>query len=207
MTTAEAARTPERQALEAHPAFDPATIAMHWVTAALVLGLFAAGWSIGAAKDAGTAKLLLMVHRSLGVTVWAVTAARACWRLTGARVPPLPKSLPQVQRLAARINEYGLYLLLLVQPVTGAAQSLYRGKAFDLLLWQVPALVARDKALVHRFHEIHEWGAWALAALIGLHAAAALFHALVRGDGVMQTMAPMMRRRIVAAKGSRKPLR
>src|SRR5258705_5961595 len=165
MTTAEAARTPERRALEAHPAFDPATIAMHWITVVLVLGLFAAGWSIGSAKDAGTAKLLLTIHRSLGVTVWAVTAARACWRLTGARAPSLPKSIPQAQRLAARGNEYGLYLLLLVQPVTGAAQSLYRGKAFDLLLWQFPAMVGRDKALGHRFHEIHEWGAWGLAAL------------------------------------------
>lgn len=195
MTTAEAARTPERQAFEAHSTFDPATIALHWVTVALVLGLFAAGWSIGLAQDGGTAKLLLTVHRSLGVTVWAVTMVRACWRLTGAWAPPLPKSIPPVQRFAARANEYGLYLLLAVQPVTGAAQSLYRGKAFDLFLWQVPAVVARDKTMVHRFHEIHEWGAWGLAALIGLHAAAALFHALVQRDGVMQSMAPMGRRR------------
>jgi hypothetical protein len=35
---------------------------------------------------------------------------------------------------------------------------------------------------------IHEWGAWAFAALIELHAAAALFHRFVLRDGVFQRM-------------------
>jgi cytochrome b561 len=94
------------------------------------------------------------------------------------------------QRLAARLSEYGLYLLLLAQPITGAVQSLYRGKPFDLFfVVRVPAVVGRDRAVVHLFHAIHEWGAWTFAAVIGLHAGAALFHRFVLRDGVFESMA------------------
>jgi len=95
------------------------------------------------------------------------------------------------QRLAARLSEYGLYLFLLAQPVTGMIQSLYRGKPFGLFyLWRVPAMVGHDRAMVHLLHVIHEWSAWAFAALIGLHASAALLHRFVLRDGVFESMWP-----------------
>jgi len=177
------------------PPFDAVTIGLHWTTVLLVAGLFVLGLSMGLAADARTAGLLLTAHRSLGVTVWGLTLGRAVWRRTGAYLPPFPPAMPPVQRLAARLNEYGLYALLLTQPVTGVLQSVYRGKPFALFLWQVPALVSRDKAMVRLFHEVHEWGAWAFAAVIGLHAAAALFHAFVLRDGVFESMAPIRRPR------------
>jgi cytochrome b561 len=37
---------------------------------------------------------------------------------------------------------------------------------------------------------LHEFGVWMLLALIGLHAAAALFHGLILRDGVLQRMLP-----------------
>lgn len=195
MTTAEAALTPGLPTAQRRRApFDRVTIALHWTTVLLVLGLFAVGWSMSLAPDAATAGLLLTIHRTLGVSVWTLTAGRAVWRRTGARLPPFPASMPPIQRLAARLNEYGLYALLLAQPVTGALQSVYRGKAFALFLWQVPTVVGRDKALVHLFHQVHEWGAWALVGLIGMHAGAALLHGLVLRDGVFESMAPIGRR-------------
>jgi cytochrome b561 len=38
--------------------------------------------------------------------------------------------------------------------------------------------------------ELHEFGAKALLALVGLHAGAALFHRMVLRDGVLQRMSP-----------------
>jgi cytochrome b561 len=38
--------------------------------------------------------------------------------------------------------------------------------------------------------KVHEFGAKALLALVGLHAGAALFHRLVLRDGVLQRMSP-----------------
>ncbi len=171
------------------------TILAHWTTVLLVATLFLVAWMMTQAQDAESARRILTVHRSAGVALWTLTVARLGWRLTAARFPPFPDSMPRIQRLAAQLSEYGLYGLLLVQPLTGLAQSLYRGRAFDLWLWRVPVLVGRDRTLVHLFHGLHEWGAWALAGLIGLHAAAALLHALVLRDGVFESMWPFGRNR------------
>ena len=178
----------------ARPPFDGVTIFVHWTTVILVLGLFLVAWLLGQAQDGEAATRLLTLHRSLGVSLWCLTVLRLLWRLTGAKFPPFPASMPPVQQLAAKLSEYGLYALLLVQPATGVAQSLYRGKAFDLFLWPVPVIVARDRDLVHLFHALHAWGAWALAGLVGLHALAGLFHAFVLRDGVFQSMWPSRRR-------------
>jgi cytochrome b561 len=193
--TAELARAPQSAGAPIRPPFDRVTIAFHWTTVALVLGLFAVALAMTQVQDETSAKPLLTLHRSLGVTVWTLTVFRLAWRLTRASFPPYPENMGALHRLAARLSEYGLYLFLLAQPVTGMIQSLYRGKAFDLFyLWRVPEIVGRDRALVHLFHAIHEWSAWAFAALIGLHASAALMHRFVLRDGVFQSMWPFGRR-------------
>jgi cytochrome b561 len=189
VTTAELARAPQSVVAATRPPFDRVTIAVHWTTVALVLGLFAVALAMSQVQDEAGAKALLTLHRSLGVTVWTLTVLRLVWRLTRASLPPFPESMGAPHRLAARLSEYGLYLFLLAQPVTGMIQSLYRGKAFDLFyLWRVPAVVGRDRALVHLFHAIHEGSGWAFAALIGLHASAALIHRFVLRDGVFESM-------------------
>jgi cytochrome b561 len=190
--------TPEPVTITSAPArrppFDPVTIAFHWTTLAGVLGLFTAALLIDRAPDPATAGLLLTTHRSLGVTVWTLTVLRLSWRLTRATLPPWPQTMKAPQRVVARINEYGLYGLLLAQPVTGVLQTLYRGKAFDLLIWRVPALMPRDRAMVHLTEGLHTAGALLLAGLVGLHAAAGLYHLFVARDGVFESMAPVARR-------------
>jgi cytochrome b561 len=170
--------------------FDAISRALHWISAALIFALFASAWSLSLARDGDEAARLLTLHRSLGVTIWIVAVARLTWRLRFAPRPPLPRSLPAAQRLAAGVTEGALYVLMLVQPITGLIQSLARGKPFQLFIFEAPKVMARDKPLVGLFHEIHELTAWLLLALIGLHVAAALFHGLVRRDGVLRSMAP-----------------
>jgi cytochrome b561 len=170
--------------------FDSVSIGLHWTTAVLVAAMFASALSIGLAQDGATAAGLLTLHRSLGVTLWVLAIARLGWRLRFARRPPLPASLPILQRLAATLTEGALYVLLLIQPLTGLAQSVTRGRPFQLFLVQAPALMARDKPLTGLFHKIHELSAWMLLALIAVHTGAALFHRLVLKDGVLQSMWP-----------------
>lgn len=57
-----------------------------------------------------------------------------------------------LQKRAAKLTEWGLYAMLLIQPLTGLVQSLTRGHSFQLLIWTVPPLVTRNKQLtgVHR---------------------------------------------------------
>jgi cytochrome b561 len=178
----------------ARPPFDTLTITLHWTTLLIVLTLFGSGLLYGQVEERSWAPPLLQVHRSLGLTIWTLTVLRLLWRVTGARFPAFPASMTPLHQLVARLSEYGLYALLLIQPATGVAQTILRGRPFEVFAWSIPQLVARDVALVGIFHAAHEIGAWCLSALVGLHAATALVHHFILRDDVLEAMAPAFRR-------------
>jgi len=169
---------------------DPISMTLHWLTLLLIIVLFGGIWAHEQASDGDTAELFLTLHRSAGALIWVVTLARIAWKGTRAHAPLLPVTVPRLQRWAARANEYALYLLLIAQPITGFVQSIARGKAFPMLGLSIPALMARDKAVTHFFHDVHETSATIMLVLIGLHACAALFHGVVMRDGVLLSMLP-----------------
>jgi superoxide oxidase len=179
----------------AGPSFDTVTITIHWVSLLLVLAIVGTGLMYGQIEHRPWAPPLLWVHRSLGVILWAITVARLSWRLKGARIPELPTFMTPLHRFAARWSERGLYIILLTQPVTGLAQTLSRGRPFELLVWTVPPILSRNLDLAVLFHAIHSLGAWCLIGLVSLHASAALFHHFIRRDDVLETMAPILRRK------------
>jgi cytochrome b561 len=176
--------------------FDNLTVALHWVTVLLVLALFASAWlhALAEVQQSALAAALLQIHRSLGVSVWVVTALRLAWRLTKASVPAFPTRMTKLHRALVKWSEYGLYALLIGQPSTGLLATLFSGHPFALFFWPFSPLM-RDDMLQRSFHFSHEFGAWALAVLTVSHAAAALFHHLVLCDGVLERMAPVMRQR------------
>jgi cytochrome b561 len=176
------------------PPFDTLTITLHWTTVLVVLTLFGSGLLYGQVEERSWAPLLLQIHRSLGVTISTLTVFRLLWRVTGARFPAFPASMTPLHQLGARLSEYALYALLLIQPATGLAQTLLRGHRFEVFAWSIPPLVARDVGLVGIFRTAHEIGAWCLFALAGLHAAAALVHHFILRDDVLEAMAPAFRR-------------
>ncbi len=169
--------------------FDIITIGLHWATVTLIAGMFASAWLL-LASDREHAAMLVTVHRSLGVVTWALAIVRLGWRFSFAYLPPFPQNMPKVQQRLAKTSEYGLYALLLFQPLTGLAQSLTRGRHFMLFAWRVPKVMAGDKPLTMLFHQIHAVSAWVLLGLIGLHILAALFHRFVLKDEVLPSMLP-----------------
>jgi superoxide oxidase len=168
--------------------FDRTSIAVHWLTVALVAAQFTTAW-LANAND-GEAAQFMFAHRSTGILTWIVVVFRLIWRQRFAHLPPFPASMPKLQQQIAKLNEYALYALLLLQPLTGLGNTLLHGRPFRLFVWHVPAWFAPDKAIWNAFQRLHELGAWMLLALIGLHAAAALFHGLILRDGVLQRMLP-----------------
>ena len=184
-------RNPLRAARPGPRRFDAVTIALHWTTVVLILGMFFSAWFYGQASDNEQANLLLAVHRTLGVAVWSVTVGRLIWRIGFGYIPPFPADMPRIQQRLAKGNEYALYAILLIQPLTGMAQSLTHGRPFALFGLEVPKLMAKDRDLTAVFHAVHELSAWALLGLIGVHALAALFHRFVLRDEVLQSMSPV----------------
>jgi superoxide oxidase len=64
------------------------------------------------------------------------------------------------------------------------------GKPIPFFGLELPALLGPDKALAGDIKEVHETVAVLGYWLIGLHAAAALFHHYVRRDDVLRRMLP-----------------
>jgi cytochrome b561 len=160
---------------------------IHWVTLALMIGVYAAAFSIDGAADPAW---YIMLHRSFGVSIVMITIARLAWRQRS-RVPNLPSDLPAVQKVAAKINMVALYVLLFLQPALGIAESEVHGDRLVLFgVITIPALIKPDRPLARSLLEVHQWGAYALLALIGMHMGAALYHQFVRRDDVLSGMIP-----------------
>jgi cytochrome b561 len=131
------------------------------------------------------------VHKSIGITLAGFVVLRILWRL-GHRGPSLPGTLPRMQRIAATGMHWALYACMLIMPLSGylgSSFSRYPIRYFGSTLphwgWEWPAA----KAFLS---SVHLTAAWLLAALIALHVAAALWHALHR-DGLFSRMWPQWR--------------
>lgn len=171
--------------------FDGTSIMLHWLTVVLIVVQFSSVWGIEAVGDkSALGATLFSLHLTSGMLIWIVVVARLIRRRYFAYLPPFPPSMPKFQQTIAKANEYGLYLFLLMQPITGLARELLRGQPVELFFWRVPALMEPDHAMRSLFAEVHEFGAKALMALIGLHVGAALFHHLILRDGVLLRMLP-----------------
>ena len=106
--------------------FDRISIAVHWLTVLLVATQFATAWLLN--LSGSDASRILLVHRSIGILTWVVVVLRLIWRHAFAYLPPFPVSMPKLQQRIAKLNEYGLYGLLLVQPLTGLGNTLLHGR-------------------------------------------------------------------------------
>lgn len=167
--------------------YDRRTIAYHWISAALVLGL----WIVGQCIDffpRGTPRVTVRsLHISFGLILGAIVIARIAWRFKGGTV--LPHADPGLQGTVAVAAHRLLYLLMLAIVVVGVSAVWIRGDNF-FNLFTVPAFDPDNKALRHDVVELHGLLANILLAVASLHAAAALFHHYVRKDGVLRRMLP-----------------
>jgi cytochrome b561 len=171
--------------------YDTLTIALHWITALLLVAQFAFAFAHDQVSDAETRRALLAAHRSLGAIMWFVVAGRLLWRVLWMRLPAFPATMTNWHKLGTKLSEWALYALLLTQPLSGVAASVLRGRPFDLFWTQVPALVRPDQSLATALQSLHMLGAYFLAGLVLIHASAAILHRVIADDGVLGSMMPL----------------
>ena len=168
--------------------FDPAIRFLHWLTLFLVATIFVLAFSVRFASSSEQARMLVEMHRSLGVTVWVVTLGRLVWRQFS-RFPDWPADMPWAMRFAAHWSEYALYALLLTQPILGLLHTNAHGERVTVFfLGQLPALIGRDPPLAKQFLGVHQTVGLLLLGLIALHALAALYHHVWRRDDTLRAM-------------------
>jgi cytochrome b561 len=170
-------------------------IALHWSTLLLLVAVYATiQLSEVFAKGSGPRAALEAWHYTLGLSVLAVTALRLALASLD-RAPAIVPEPPRWQRAAARAAHVALYALLFAMPIVGWLLLSARGKPIFWFELQLPALVAPSRSMGKTLKEIHEAIATAGYFLVGMHAAAALFHHYVVCDNTLQRMLPRRKRR------------
>lgn len=168
--------------------YSAAAIALHWTTAALVLFMVPAGLLMVRLPEGDLQNLLFNLHRSIGVLIFPLVLIRLIYRWRNPP-PPLPDDLHPLQKLAAHLNHYGLYALLLVQPLLGWwATSAYGAAVNVFWLFDLPPIVAQDKPLSETLLMYHRLVGFAIAGLVAMHIGAAFFHHFIRRDRILLRM-------------------
>ena len=170
--------------------FDRATRLMHWLTAGLVLCVFALAFTIDLATSRAAHTAFLQLHRSVGLTIWLLTLFRLAWRHF-AKYPDWPSDMSRTMRVAAATSEYALYALLLAQPILGILQTNAHGDHVNLFfIGQLPTLIEKNRPLAQHLLSAHKAVGFSLLGLIALHVSAALFHHFWRRDDTLTAMLP-----------------
>ena len=168
--------------------YDPVWQAIHWLMAILFLTATGLGY-YASTLPAGTGARpgILGIHKSIGLTLFALVLIRLAWRLSHPH-PSLPSRFGRPTRIVSNIVHGLLYVIMLGMPLSGYVSSIAGGYPTSYFgLFAVPALVPKDKAVSHLADQMHVYGSYAVYALVALHIAAALWHAM-RRDGVLDRM-------------------
>ena len=166
------------------PHYDRGTIALHWITAAIVPLM----WIIGQTADwiprGPGQNAVWSIHVTLGFVLAAVILGRMTWRLTGGR--RLPHADRGALDLLAKSTHALLYIGLGSVIVLGVLCAFAR--AYNLFgIANLPQWVSRD--MRRPLTEWHGLAANILFFLALFHASAALVHHYVWQDGLMRRMA------------------
>jgi len=168
--------------------FAPIQRLLHWLMAACIIAMLFIG--VGMVSTVAPAYLpLILIHKTLGVTLLALVVIRLALRLHyGA--PPLPADLPPAMKLGARLSHLLLYGFMIVMPLLGL--GMLWAAAYPVVLYggiRIPALLPQSDRVHTLLWNAHFYLGFAFFALVLLHLAAGLFHALIRRDGVFGTIA------------------
>ena len=160
---------------------------LHWLMAICILAMLFIG--VGMVSTVTPKYVpLLVTHKTLGMAILVLALVRLVVRLRyGA--PPLPADLPQPMKLAAVASHYLLYAMFIGIPLIG--WGMLSAADYPIVLYggiRVPAILPQSDFLHTLLWNAHFYLGFALFALILMHIAAALFHALIRRDGVFQSM-------------------
>ncbi|WP_163560031.1 cytochrome b [Halomonas sp. NO4] len=173
---------------------------LHWLIAVLVLFSLTSGTTLGALGFEGsvetfgraTTDTIYTLHKTSGVTILGLMILRLGSRLANGK-PPYAVPLPTFHRLASGLVHTLLYVLLFLMPILGWLATATGDFPVQFFAWNLPRLVGVNEALSETLFVWHGRVGLTILLLACLHIAAALYHWLIRKDGVMARMSLLRR--------------
>lgn len=162
----------------------------HWLMFLLIATLLAVGFIMSDMENSPDKFFIYGIHKSTGIVVLLLAAIRLGWKFANVS-PVLPAHMRNIEKLAAHAGHAALYVLMFAMPISGWMMSSAAGFPVSVFgLFTLPDLVPADKELRELFGEAHELLAFAIIAVVSLHALAALLHHFYHKNNVLRRMLP-----------------
>ena len=164
------------------------SISFHWLMLLLIAAAYATMELKGLfPKGSARRESMASWHYLLGLSVFLLAWLRLPVNLAGAD-PVIAPALPQWQEKLARIMHGMLYVLMIALALLGWFTVNAKGTPVTFLGAQLPSLIGESREAAKWLKDIHEALSKAGYFLIGLHAAAALYHHYVARDNTLRLM-------------------
>lgn len=166
------------------------SIALHWSMLLLLVAVYAC-MEFGEFFPEGSQgrSALNTWHYMLGLSVFVLVWIRLLVSLL-TTAPAITPALPRWQTLASHGVQGAIYVFMILMPLIGWLALSAAGEATAFFSLQLPPLMAANENLAEIIKDVHETGAAVGYMLIGLHAAAALFHHYAVRDNTLKRMLP-----------------
>lgn len=173
--------------MNSHGSYPNSAKFIHWIMALIIISMLFLGVSMVQSLAVWQVTALAL-HKSFGVLVLVLVIIRLINRFR-IKTPPLPSDLPAWQHLIAKATHVLLYAGMIVMPLSGWLMQSANGVAVSVFgIFDLPVLMSHNYEMYGLFRALHGLIAWAFFGLILMHIAAALYHGLVRNDGVLKSM-------------------
>lgn len=160
----------------------------HWLLAAGIIFMLAFGFYVFEGMERGPEmRAMADLHKSIGVLILVVGAWRVGWRLF-AGFPPLLGDGPAWRDRAAKAAHGVLLAAILIMPLSGLGHAYFGARPVDVFgLFVIPA-GPENRFMSELTEVVHVVGAWALVAVVALHAAGAAKRHFVDRDATLRRM-------------------
>lgn len=170
-------------------------IVLHWLVFLLMAGAYATMELRDLFPKGSPERVAMRLwHYGLGLAVLAAVLVRVLARAS-TRSPEIVPVPPLWQERVAKLAHVALYALMIALPMLGWLALSAEGRPITLAGVPLPMPIGPDKGWVKPLEKIHEILGQAGYALVGLHAAAALWHHHVMRDNTLALMWPFAKSR------------
>ncbi|MDX2322106.1 MAG: cytochrome b [Moritella sp.] len=166
------------------------SILLHWIMALAIFGMFGLGlYMVELTYYDAWYKGSLDLHKSIGILLLGLLLIRTLWRGINTNPDSADERASKFEVTSAHLVHLGLYLLMFTLMVSGYLISTADGRGINVFeVFTVPAIPFAIDNQEDIAGQIHEILAWALIAVAGIHALAALKHHFINKNNTLIRM-------------------
>ena len=162
------------------------SIALHWLTAIVVLTLWFVGSSIHA--DVETQESTLRLHTSIAISAYLLLWVRVIWRFKIGHPGPLPKQSGTFYQIG-KYTHYAMCVAIAFMLISGPLMVWSRGDVIYVWDWfTIPGPIPASMGFFDTMHTIHVWCSRLIIVGTALHIGGVYKHAAFNQDGTFGKM-------------------